>query len=62
VSVARKGGELEARFEGPHKGCSLVLPGIRSAEAISGGSARPEDGGIRIAVDDNAAMVKATVS
>jgi alpha-D-xyloside xylohydrolase len=61
ISVIRKGGELEARFEGPHKNCSLVFPGIPRAAAVSGGSVQAEAGGVRIAMDDNAAVVKVVI-
>jgi alpha-D-xyloside xylohydrolase len=61
ISVIRKGGELAARFEGPHKNCSLVFPGIPKVAAVSGGSVQAEAGGVRIAIDDNAAVVKVVI-
>jgi alpha-D-xyloside xylohydrolase len=61
VDLTHEGGELEARFEGPHKKCSLVLPGVLKAEITGGGIAFVENGGVRIMLDDNAAIMKAVI-
>jgi alpha-D-xyloside xylohydrolase len=61
VSVTRRGKELEARFEGPHKNCSFVLVGVFKVTAVDGGTVRAGSGGAGIMVDDGVAVVKVRV-
>ncbi|MDR2052120.1 MAG: alpha-xylosidase [Treponema sp.] len=61
VTVTYKDRELEARFDGPHKNCSLLLPGISGARVVGGGSAQAGSDGVRIKIDDSAAIAKAIV-